>query len=61
MSEKHRFQTGSVIIEISDYRSEDQYILLTVSKARYDEDAVQIQLPSHIAKALGNLLIGETE
>lgn len=54
---KARFQDGNVIVEISDH-SEDENVLLTVSRRCYDEDAVQIPLSRRTAKAIGNLLAG---
>lgn len=55
---KARLQDGSVIVEVLDH-PEDDKVYLTVSRARYDEDAVQIPLSRHVAKALGALLEGD--
>lgn len=55
---KARLQDGSVIVEVVDH-PEDDKVYLTVSRARYDEDAVQIPLSRHVAKALGALLEGD--
>ncbi|MDB5707839.1 MAG: hypothetical protein JWN66_4955 [Sphingomonas bacterium] len=55
-----RIQTGGQIFEVVD-SPEGDVILLTVSKARWDEDNIQFQIPRHVARALGAMLIGETE
>lgn len=52
---KHRLQDGPTIVEVIN-NPENDYVLLTVSKARYDEDNVQISLSRNIAQALGLLL-----
>lgn len=53
---KTRLQDGSTIIEVSEH-PQDEGVLLTVSKARYDEDAVQVRISRHMAGALGLLLV----
>ena len=57
---KARLQDGSTIVEVS-HHPEDDGVLLTVSKARYDEDAVQVRLSRPVAKALGLLLAGDEQ
>lgn len=54
---KTRFQFSSVIIEVSAH-PQDKKVLLTVSKERFDEDAVQVSIPRHGAAAIGALLRG---
>lgn len=56
--EQSRLQFGSVIIEVSRH-PEDDFVLLTVSKERFDEDAVQVRLPRHGAAAVGALLVAD--
>lgn len=53
---KSRLQDGSVVVEVLD-NAENDYVLLTVSKARYDEDHVQLTLSRATAEALGALLV----
>lgn len=55
MSSEHRFRDGSVIVEILD-NPENDYVLLTVSKERYVDDAVQVSLSRPVARAIGELL-----
>lgn len=57
---KARLQDGSVIVEVNDNPLND-YVLLTVSKQRYDEDAVQVRLSRSVAAATGALLQGNKE
>lgn len=60
MSKEVRLRDGNTIIEVNDARENgDDYVLLTISKERYDEDAVQVKISSAYAKALGLLLVGE--
>lgn len=62
MSTKAKLSAGSVIVELVDNREHgDDYVLLTVSKFNYKEDAVQIKLPSPVARALGHLLVGDKD
>jgi hypothetical protein len=55
---KQRLQSGSAIVEVID-RPEDDHVLLTVSKERWDDDHVQITLARPVARALGCLLAGD--
>lgn len=55
---KMRFQDGSVIVEILDH-PENDHVLMTVSKERWDDDAQQIKLSRPIARAIGVCLAGE--
>lgn len=55
---KTRLQDGSVIVEVIDH-PENDHVLMTVSKERFDEDAVQVKLSRHVSAALGHILIGQ--
>lgn len=60
MATKTRFISGPTIIEVNDQRNHgDDFILLTVSKERWEEDRVQVRLSTNVAKALGIMLQGE--
>lgn len=59
MTMKCRLSFGQSIIEVIDHGAEDDPVYLTVSKERYNEDAVQIVVPRRVAKALGLMLQGE--
>lgn len=55
---KARFNDGQVIVDVDD-NPLGRYVLLTVSKERFDEDAVQFKLSRPVAKAIGAMLQGD--
>jgi len=60
MSIDAKIRDGSVIVQITDH-PQDDFILLTVSKERWDQDAQQVKLSRPIAYALGEILKGSRQ
>jgi hypothetical protein len=57
MAKRARLQDGPVIVDVND-NAENDYVLLTVSKERWEDDHVQVKLSRPVAAALGELLRG---
>jgi len=53
-----RSKISSALVEVDGHADR---VLLTVSKERYEEDAVQIVLDRHVARALAHLLLSMTD
>jgi hypothetical protein len=61
MSVQTRFSFGQSIIEVRDSGRDDEPVYITVSKERWDVDHIQFVVPRHVAKAMGQILLGDEQ